>query len=61
MTTEDFSVFKQVWCMTCTAVGATAPDMETLYMIFDDLMEYSIEQVLAALKNHRKTSPGHCP
>ena len=56
MTTEDFSVFKQVWCMTCTAVGATAPDMETLYMIFDDLMEYSIEQVLAALKNHRKTS-----
>jgi hypothetical protein len=56
MTTEDFSVFKQVWCMTCTAVGATAPDLETLYMIFDDLMEYSIEQVLAALKNHRKTS-----
>ena len=56
MTTEDFSLFKQVWCMTCTAVGATAPDMETLYMIFDDLMEYSIEQVLAALKNHRKTS-----
>lgn len=56
MTTEDFSVFKQVWCMTCAAVGATAPDMETLYMIFDDLMEYSIEQVLAALKNHRKTS-----
>lgn len=56
MTTEDFSVFKQVWCMTCAAVGATSPDLETLYMIFDDLMEYSIEQVLAALKNHRKTS-----
>lgn len=56
MTTEDFSLFKQVWCMTCTAVGATSPDLETLYMIFDDLMEYSIEQVLAALKNHRKTS-----
>ena len=56
MVIEDFSIFQQAWRMTCAAVGATPPDSSTLYMIFDDLMEYSIEQVLAALKNHRKTS-----
>ena len=56
MTAEDFAAFKQAWCMTCAAVGAAPPDVETLYLIFDDLIEYRIEQVLAALKNHRKTS-----
>ena len=56
MTENDFLTFGHVWSQTCNVLGAPAPDSETLEIIFDDLRDYPLEQVLAALKNHRKTS-----
>ena len=61
MKNSDFVIFSDAWGSTCNVLGFTPPNEAAMEMIFDDLMEYSIEQVLAALKNHRKTSPGHCP
>lgn len=56
MKNNDYLAFADAWIATCNVLGFMAPNDMALQMIFDDLMEYSIEQVLAALKNHRKTS-----
>lgn len=56
MKNSDFVIFSEAWGATCNVLGFTPPNEAAMEIIFDDLMEYSIEQVLAALKNHRKTS-----
>ena len=53
MINDDYLIFADAWIATCNVLGFMAPNDTALQMIFDDLMEYSIEQVLAALKNHR--------
>lgn len=56
MKNSDFVIFSEAWGATCNVLGFAPPNEAAMEIIFDDLMEYSIEQVLAALKNHRKTS-----
>ena len=56
MTENDFLVFVDAWTATCNALGFNAPNEAAMGLIFDTLREFRIDQVLAALKNHCKTS-----
>ena len=56
MKKNDYVIFSEAWITTCNVLGFSAPNDAALEMIFDLLKDYSLEQVLTALKHHCKTS-----
>lgn len=57
MTEHDFNNFKLLWLGTCEAsANSKLPSDIAVTLIFDDLRDYSLDVIKAALAIHRKTN-----
>ena len=53
---NDRSEFGRAWTRTCAAMRQSAPSADDLDILFEDLMEFSLEEVREALAYHRRHS-----